>query len=303
MNPLKVLLLLILLFLGQFGFGQNYHAAGKAKNTNRNYQDLGNVLPDSIPIIFAPGIISRKDYNNHTLTISPDGKEIYFTRDPLNIWSLKVIDGKWSSPKKTEPNGREPIFSPDGNKLFFNDGDIWYIEKIDDMWGTPKKLDSTINTDKHEYYGSVTRDGTLYFSRIIERGNPKIFYSRLKNGSFSKAMEMDSVINNGGAFHPYISPEEDFIIFNSNKPGGFGEADLYVSYKDEKDHWTKPVNLGSKINSELRDICPVLSPDGKYLFFTRNWQENGKQYGDIYWVSTKVIDDIKKEVFNPKVTK
>jgi hypothetical protein len=291
----------------------NYAGANKIyfnNTSNSNYLNLTppgntipNVLPDSIPLIFAPGIVSTNDCNEHTLTISPDGREIYFTRDPLNIWSLKVIDGKWSLPEKTELKGREPILSPDGNKLFFNDGDIWYTEKINNTWNSPKKLDSTINKDKHEYYASVTRAGTLYFSRIIERGNPKIFYSRQINGSFSEAIAIDSVINNGGAYHPFISPDEDYIIFNSNKPGGFGEADLYISYKDEKGHWTKPVNLGSKINSALRDICPILSPDGKYLFFTRNWQENGKQYGDVYWVSAKIIDNIKKEVFSSTETK
>jgi len=296
MNLLEVLLLLILLVIGQSAFSQNHDVTGKAKNANPNYQDLGNVLPDSIPLIFAPGIVSTNDYNEHTLTISPDVKEIYFTRDPLNIWSLKVIDGKWSLPEKTEMKGREPILSPDENKLFFNDGDIWYIEKINCTWSSPKKLDSTINTDKHEYYASVTRDGALYFSRIIERGNPKIFFSRQKNGTYSEVIEIDSVINNGGAFHPYISPNGDFIIFNSNKPGGFGETDLYISYKDKKGLWTKPVNLGSKINSELRDICPVLSPDGKYLFFTRNWQVDGKLFGDIYWVKAYLL--IKIEIIN-----
>ena len=206
MNSSKVLLLLMLLAICKFAFGQNQPANSKAKNAIFSYRDLGNVLPDSIPLVFAPGIISAKDYNNHTLTILPDGKEIFFTRDPLNIRSLKVIDGKWSSPKKTGLNGREPLFSPDGNKLFYNDGDIWYIKKTNDMWGDPQKLDSTINTDKHEYYASITKNGTIYFSRIIERGNPQIFFSRQINGSFFEAIAIDSVINDGGAYHPYISP-------------------------------------------------------------------------------------------------
>ena len=104
MNSLKVLLLLISLIISQSVFSQNYGTISKPPQTNCNYKNLGGALPDSIPIIFASDIISTKDYNEHTLTISPDGKEIFFTRDPLNVWSLKVINGKWSLPEKTELN-------------------------------------------------------------------------------------------------------------------------------------------------------------------------------------------------------
>ena len=87
-----------------------------------------------------------------------------------------------------------------------------------------------------------------------------------------------------------MSPDEEFMIFRSNRPGGFGGSDLYVTFIIEENNWSAPVNLGSKINSPSDELGGDVTPDGNYLTFGRN--------GDIYWVSTGFIDRIRKKVFN-----
>ena len=68
----------------------------------------------------------------------------------------------------------------------------------------------------------------------------------------------------------------------------FGKSDLYISFK-ENGQWGNPVNLGDKVNTRHIEIMPIVTPDGKFLFFCR--KEKGER--DIYWVSTKVIDELK----------
>ncbi len=73
---------------------------------------------------------------------------------------------------------------------------------------------------------------------------------------------------------PFVAPDESYLIFTSTRPGGFGREDLYIGYKKVDGSWTEPKNMGKTINSSGVDFCPMLSPDGKYLFFTRNIDRN-----------------------------
>lgn len=88
-----------------------------------------------------------------------------------------------------------------------------------------------------------------------------------------------------------ISPNEDYILFNSQRAGGIGGADIYISFKNGKGDWLPAVNMGKIVNSSLYDLCPALSPNGKYLFFTR--YNDAQNSGNIYWVSSAIIDELK----------
>jgi hypothetical protein len=83
----------------------------------------------------------------------------------------------------------------------------------------------------------------------------------------------------------YISPEEDYLIFSGGE-----NADLYIRFKNNTDQWGEPVNLGGKINTVQWERFPYVSPDGKYLFFTRGNSDES----NLYWVSTAIIDSLKK---------
>jgi Tol biopolymer transport system component len=141
--------------------------------------------------------------------------------------------------------------------------------------------------ESNDHTCSFSPDGNIYFSRIKGR-HAVILVSKFEKGHYLEAAELPSPINEktSNNYHPFISPNGDYIIFNSERNGGYGGADLYISFKDLDGNWGEPINLGNKINSDLRDICPTITPDGKYLFFTRNWQKNNKWYGDIYWIET-----------------
>ena len=84
--------------------------------------------------------------------------------------------------------------------------------------------------------------------------------------------------------HPFPAFDESFLLFN-------GKGSIWVSFRLDGAGWTEPVSLGDLVNSEHNETCPTLSPDGKYLFFSRYNEPEEKS--NIYWVSSQIIDRLK----------
>ena len=194
----------------------------------------------------------------------------------------------------------------DGKRMYFgstrpingveqNDFKIWYVDRIGDKWSEAKYLDSPINEGKRALYPSVSEKGTMFFQAIRDDsfGSRDIYYSQLVNGSYVEPVHLGKEINSEyGEGDVLIAPDESYLIVNSNgRPDDLGKGDLYISFKKKDGSWIELKNMGNKINSAETDYCPMLSPNGKYLFFTSRRSGNG----DIYWVDAKII-----EQFRPK---
>jgi Tol biopolymer transport system component len=251
-------------------------------------------LPE--PRLFGEGVISTGDMELNA-AFSPDGRTLYFTkRTPTpQMWFILVSrfqNGKWGEPEMAEFSGQhsdfDPFISPDGRRLFFcsdrtadaqrkSDFDIWVVDQTatsppsPPSWSAPKRLEAPINTPAQEFYPSVAANGTLYFSSNREggKGRGDIYRARLIDGKYAEPENLGEMINSQFfEGDPYIAPDESYLIFVSyGRPEGQGDGDLYLSLRREG-AWTKAVNLGSPINSRALDFCPIVSPDGKYFFFT-----------------------------------
>lgn len=108
----------------------------------------------------------------------------------------------------------------------------------------------------------------------------KIYVSQLGEKGWSTPKEMALNLKQSDACHPALSPDGKRIYFSSNRPNGFGGMDLYVCEK-MKDQWSKPMNLGAKVNSDKNDVFPYVNADGK-LYFSSD-REGGKGGLDIYY--------------------
>jgi predicted esterase len=263
--------------------------------------------PGKIPEIFAPGIISTSG-KEFAGTFSPDGKAFYFTRSggDMNlktntIMVTKIEDGYWSEPKIASFSGLyfdfEPHITPDGEKLYFgsrrpfkDNGNSfkmhqWYLEKNTIGWSTPKPLGVPFD-ELPVMYISVALNGNLYFS--VDTKEAGIWFSKLVNGSYNKPVKLSERINCLPAvLHPFIDPDENFILFDAQPHGHPVGPDLFISFRTPDGSWTKSESMGDKINVS-REMCPSLSPDGRFLFFSRD--------GDIYWVDAEIIQDIKNNL-------
>lgn len=263
---------------------------------------LGQETPGLIPRLFAPGIISTAGNIEFGCTFSNDMSEFYFSRRSQDggrnvIMVSRMENGAWSEPDTAWfSNGysdNEPFITPDGKRFYFGSVrqenprtrplmGIWYMEIDDGEWSEPAFLRTGM-------YVSSTCDGKLYLSNAS--GKPDEGISLIDNPENDHSV---TIIQTGGVnnptpgFHPCVSPANDFIIFDCYREDSFGgEADLYISYRTEGGDWSNGINMGGEINSIGTDFAASLSPDGRYIFFTRN--------RDIYWVSSDILIDIRKE--------
>jgi hypothetical protein len=276
--------------------------------TGQTQDDLyfGQKPPGIKPEMFAPGIISTDKYFEISCTFTPDGKEFYFTRrgeefgERNTLCVSKLINDKWTQPEVASFSGThfdyEPHISPDGQKLYFgtnrstpvdaepgSGGNIWFVERKGDTWGNPKYHCNGM-------FASITQNGALY----VGRGRDGICRQENKDNKYSEFVSLNDPINLPRIdFHPFISPDESYLIFDSyDRPENISVADLYISFKKEDGSWGKPINMGNDINTKEWEGCPFVSRDGKYFFFTR---ANNFEKGDIYWVSTEIIENLRSK--------
>ena len=194
----------------------------------------------------------------------------------------------------------------DGKRMYFgstrpvkgikqDDFKIWYVERVGSGWSEAKYLESPINEGKRALYPTVSKKGTMFFQAIRKDviGEREIYYSELVNGKYTEPVHLGTEINSKyGEGDVLIAPDESYMIVNSNgRPDVIGRGDLYISFKKRDGTWTKLENMGDKINTTETDYCPMLSPDGKYFFFTSGKTGNG----DIYWVDAKIIQELKPD--------
>lgn len=288
---------------------------------------LGQTPPGMTPEIFAPGIVSSKDQEHSSLSFSPDGKELWWSlwrlphdldKYPQIIKYIKFEDGEWNRPKVTPFSGKYrdggPSFSPDGNRIYFysrrpldeengtmHDNDIWYVERVKNGWSQPVNLGKTVNTPYVEATPCLAANGNLYFTSDRNQyedptGNNDLFVSRLTNGVYSEPESISSVINTSYAREsfPYIAPDESYIIFSRDSrrfdsEGNIidGDRKLMISFKGKDDQWKEAVEMGPDF---FKARFPSISPDGKYLFFTKYSEGNNE---DFYWVDAKIIEELK----------
>ena len=154
-------------------------------------------------------------------------------------------------------------------------------------------------TDQLGYEGqlktlSLSSDGSelILFKDNLEGGGPlsyrngSIYYAKKKDEKWSKAKELNSNINSiGWESHASISPNGKELYFTSDRAGGYGGLDIYVS-KFEHGSWGDAKNLGSYINTPFDEETPAILPDGKTLYFSSEGHNNMGGF-DIFY-STKV---------------
>jgi len=238
-----------------------------------------SMTPTQVPKLLAPSLLasSLQEYNG---TFNTTGDEFYFTTNTPSQGIISYTklgkDGKWIQPRVAEFSGMyseyDPIFSPDGSKLYFSserpisDKDdnaqthIWYVEKEGEQWSEAKYVDLK---EHGNYYNSLTHSGTIYFN-IWNNGD---MYKAVPKGEGYTVKKLSDKLNSdNGEGDPFISPDEDYIIFRGYN-NSLGNGDLYISYNINNE-WTDPENLGEPINSSYHEMCPYVTTDGKYFIFS-----------------------------------
>ncbi len=267
---------------------------------------LGQTPPGLKPETFAPGIVSTPDALEIGCAWSPDGREFYFVRQGASggvmlgcYWEA----AGWTRPAEIdafrEHPGFEPFISADGRRFFYTRyapppalvggwerlSEAEQREKIVNIWVRDKngRTFGAPHWCAPGMFSTVAASGNLYLTQVA--GEPKgIRVFRPVPGGWVEGPFLGGGINlpQSGA-HPCVAPDESFMVFDSKRADDPENADLFVCFRQKDGSWGEAFPLGDSVNTRWNDICPALSPDGRFLFYMSK--------GDLYWVSAKVIED------------
>lgn len=197
--------------------------------------------------------IINSEYDEKAPSVTADGKTLIFTsRRP----------------------GKSSALDTEGDKKYFEDIYIARWDSVKKGWGSAELLPGTINTEGHDACSSISPDGKeifIYKNDVDgESRGGDIYTSKLSSsGKWGAPKPLGKPVNTtyfeGGAC---IAPDGNTLYFVSERPGGYGHADIYMAKRKDRITWDVPVNLGADVNTTEDEGGIFLAPDGKTLFFT-----------------------------------
>ncbi len=260
---------------------------------------FGQKTPGTTAEIFAPDIINTAENREVEGMFTADMKAFYFIKRPLGtesksnvLTAVEYKNNQWQE-SVIKQGVSEPSISPDGNTIYFAKE---YMERTNSGWSELKSLGEPFkNIDIMRL--SAASNGTYYFDTFTPKLDAPLRYSRLIDGNYEqpKSLGPQFAIGTYNA-HPFIAPDESYIIWDSRREGGYGSSDLYISFRADDGSWGGAINMGDTINTSDAENYPSVSPDGKYLFFDRRQKStNNDPPVDIYWVSMQIIERLRPQ--------
>ncbi len=285
----------------------------------KEYKDFDTELAES----YDRGL--NTSYDELDPRVSADGKKIYFTREdhPYNtkgaaesqdVWISDISNGIENAKAEhlTFPLNQRQFnsvagISPDGNRMVIKgkyDEDGNYvgkgysiIEKTKTGWSKPVGLEIKDYADmsKGTYVGAFwSNDGKnmiLSFSESSTNNNQSIYVSHLQDdGTYAKPKNIGDVVNKKGTntHSPYLASDGKTLYFASNREGGYGSHDIWVSKRldDTWTNWSEPVNLGPEINTDEWQAYYTIDAQGKYAYMV-SYENSIKNSADIVRIKLK----------------
>ncbi|TGK03108.1 hypothetical protein EHQ53_06570 [Leptospira langatensis] len=278
-------------------FFSNLQNPSNARSRNLLYSILAGILfisflPSDREAQPIPSLLERNfgsplntQNDEYNPIISPDGRYLVFQSNrpggegESDLWLSENANYK---KRDGEADWRKPVNL---------NQDIWERNKNELPAG--EKKSKLFNTDKFEGGISI---------RFDESGNPlEIFLTSVRNvradregldaldiyytkrddktKRWSDLIGIPEINSNFNEKMPAISPDGKYLVFSSDRPGGSGEYDLWISHRNiSTSTWSSPINMGSEVNSKSSEILPYIHPDGEQLFFSTNRENDRKKF-------------------------
>lgn len=235
---------------------ENLGTYGQKETKNLDKVNKANKLKENLiftvhakknPVPFKPinmGENINTTNSEYTPLLSLDGKHLIFTRNVK---------------RPTDFIGQEDLFMAE------HDGDNW-----------KKAYPVTdINTSQNEGAFAISANGKYIVFTACDRkdafGSCDLYYSMLMDGNWTAPVNMGHKVNSAAwDSQPTLSADGRTLLFASRRLGTYGGSDIFMTYKDHKNSWVTPVNLGPEINTVNDDESPFLHPDGSTLYFRTN---------------------------------
>ena len=285
-------------------FVQNSTSIRSGKNNRQaKYPALedryfGEKPPGLLPELFVPTLIAPEG-SFEGGRFSPDMKKFYFSRKngtykKRTSFVIRYENNRWGNESETDITS--PRYSRDGTVIYKGNK---YRDQTATGWSELKSLGAPF-TDMHIMGITVSDKKTFFFDQFSRKDTiGAISYSRLINGTYEPRQKMSSGINTGSWIaHPNIAPDESYLMWDVVREDGYGQADIYISFKQKDGSWGQAMNMGPQINTENQESGVSVTPDGKYLFFSRGEWETKKDgstkwVGKSHWVDAKIIENLR----------
>ena len=229
-------------------------------------------------------------YSDHSGGMGSDSQWAF---DAFDIWVATREDtaDDWGTPMNLGPEinsttpDSSPCLSADDLSLFFeserpsgNGGlDLWVTTRarVSDSWVMPINLGPAVNSSADDMGASISADGlTLFFQSKRPNGSgvEDIYVSTRATASnpWGTAVNLGPTVNSSTFDgQPYITPDGLVLLFCSDRPGGFGDWDIWITTRETtNNNWSTPMNLGPLVNTSAGEAEPCISPDGQVLYFS-----------------------------------
>lgn len=196
--------------------------------------------------------------------------------------------------KNTRKSCTYPVVSGDRQTMVFTVKDkfytaVYYTKCVDGKWETPKNITLDLRVEGELYTTSLNYSGDYLIIFVNEVTSGNLYYSTIKDGKWQPVKKLPSPINSRDwETFASLSPDGKQLYFTSNRKGGYGGIDIYVSNLMPNGKWSEPVNLGPQINTAYNEESPILCPNGKTLYFAS--QGHNSMGGFDIFYSSKLDD-------------
>lgn len=252
--------------------------------------------------------------NVERITISSDGKEIYYSEQNtypptvLRIKYYKYADNKWQGPSVVFEGYNSPSLSVNDSVIYMQKNlknnttpCTYYSVRNGSGWSIPARLLSS-NFQTHYFQQTNLKNYYVSSKLPIAPTNSEICKVEIKN-SDTTIVNLGMPVSTSGVENDfYIARDESYLIVCRTPAGS--ASDLFISYKKNNGNWTNPKTLGSAINTANPnwEYGPFVSPDNKYLFFTRGGNDMSSYH--TYWIRFDgILDSLKHTNYVPWLNK
>ena len=190
-----------------------------------------------------------------------------FIANPISFTEENI--GNFFNDEKSNFN---PIISADGKSLAYMSSlkfydAIMFSRLQNDKWSAPINIYPDLKIDGKISISCLSKDGTVLFFSKIENDNSDIYYSTFNGTVWAPATRLNDNINTKyWESHAFLSVDGLSLVFASDRPGGFGGLDLYISTKVNNE-WGPAINLGPMINTPFNEDMPFFTNNDKALIF------------------------------------
>ena len=232
----------------------------KALQTFETFKRLANEVKEK-------GSMKNESYIDQEITACKEA--INYQKNPL------VISKRNLGPKVNQGSINEnPAVSFDGNSMVFTEkrglnNAIMFSKRVDGIWQKSVEINSQLKCGEDCSSSALNKNGTFLLLYKTDNFDGNIYSSEYINGSWTPIKKLNKNINTKYyESHASISSDDKKLYFTSNRDGGFGGLDIYVSEKDASGDWGPAVNLGKEINTPFNEDNPFITKNDSLLFFS-----------------------------------